>query len=153
MLSLFVSGIALSFAVLGASGLLPDKKPFPLEQMFNSPGAAYTLAAFAIVVAPFMEELIFRGVLFSFFECHGGVRFAVIGTALLFGALHVPEYWGAWTHALLILGVGLIFSVTRAITGSLAPSVVLHIAYNTTLMTLLFFGTHHFKSVEALAIR
>jgi len=152
-LRLFAAGILMAFGVLGASALVPDKKPFPLEQMFNSPAAAYTVAAFAILIAPFMEELIFRGILFTFFERHAGLRFAVISTALLFAALHVPEYWGAWTHALLILVVGVVFSLTRGWTDSLVPSIILHVAYNTCLMTLLFFGTHHFRSIEAAVVR
>jgi CAAX protease family protein len=152
-LRLFLGGITMAFGVLGASSLLPDKKPFPLEQMFNSPAAAYTVAAFAIIVAPFMEELIFRGVLFTFFERHAGLRFAVVSTALLFAALHVPEYWGAWNHVLLILAVGLIFSLARGATDSLAPSVILHVAYNTSLMVMLFFATHHFRTIQAAVAR
>jgi len=152
-LTLFLGGIMMAFGVLAASSLLPDKKPFPLEQMFNSPAAAYTVAAFAIFVAPFMEELIFRGVLFTFFERHAGLRFAVISTALLFAALHVPEYWGAWNHVWLILVVGLIFSLARGQTDSLAPSVILHVAYNTSLMAMLFFATHHFHTIQAVTVR
>jgi membrane protease YdiL (CAAX protease family) len=150
---LFLGGIAMAFFVLGASSLLPDKKPFPLEQMFNSPASAYTVAAFAILAAPFMEELIFRGVLFTFFERHAGLGFAVISTALLFAALHVPEYWGAWNHVLLILMVGFIFSLARGTTDSLAPSVILHVAYNAALMVMLFFATHHFRTIQAVAAR
>ena len=150
-LRLFLGGIAMVLASLAVSHFLPDKSPFPLEQLFNSPAAAYTLAAFAIFAAPFMEELIFRGVLFAFFERHGGLRFAVISTTLLFGALHVPEYWGAWTHALIILGVGLICSLVRAITDSLAPSVILHAVFNGSGMVMLFFATDHFRTVQALA--
>jgi uncharacterized protein len=142
-------GILMAFAVLLASRVSPDTKPFPLEQMFSSPAAAYALGAFAVVVAPFMEELIFRGVLFTFFERHAGVRFAVLSTGVLFGAFHVPEYWGAWTHVLLILLVGLVFSLTRGVTDSLAPSVILHMGYNASLMVLLFFATHHFRAVQA----
>jgi len=152
-LRLFLGGIAMVLVSLVVSHFLPDKNPFPLEQWFNSPAAAYTLAAFAIFVAPFMEELIFRGVLFTFFERHAGVRFAVISTALLFGALHVPEYWGAWTHALIILGVGLICSLVRGITDSLAPSVILHIVFNGSGIVMLFFATHHFHTLQAVVTR
>ncbi len=152
-LRLFLGGIAMAFGVLVVSRFLPDKNPFPFEQMLNSPAAAYAVAALAVLPAPFMEELIFRGVLFTFFERHAGLRFAVVSTALLFAALHVPEYWGAWNHVLLILAVGLIFSLARGITDSLVPSVILHVAYNTSLMVMLFFATHHFRTIQAVVAR
>lgn len=144
----FMGGIALALFTLLALALLPDKQSFPLEQLFSSPRAAYVVGGFAVLVAPFMEEIIFRGVLFAFLENLVGSRFAIVTTALLFAALHLPEYWGAWHHAALIVLVGAVFSVTRGITGSLTPSVILHFAYNTTLMTGLFIGTQQFQGLE-----
>ncbi len=146
-LRFFLGGILLALAVRHAPTLLPDVETFPLERLFSSPAAAYAVAGFAVLVAPFMEELIFRGVLFSVFERLVGLRFAIASTALLFAGLHVPEYWRAWNHVLLILLVGVVFSVARGLTGSLAPSVILHLAYNASLMTALFFESHHFRAI------
>ena len=145
----FMGGLALALFTLLGLVLLPDKGSFPMEQLFTSPQAAYVVGGFAVLVAPFMEELIFRGVLFAFFERLAGLRFAIVSTALLFAGLHIPEYWGAWHHAALILLVGLVFSAVRGVTGSLAPSVVLHLAYNTMVMTGLFVGTQHFRGIRA----
>lgn len=139
-----LGGAALSLVVMIVPPLLPEKKSFPLEKMFNSPASAYAIAAFAVLIAPFMEELLFRGLLFAFFEKHGGLTFAIISTAILFAGLHIPEYWGAWNHVIMILVVGLTFSIVRGATGSLTPSFVLHLAYNGTLMLLLFLQTQHF---------
>lgn len=143
-----MGGLALALFTLLALLALPDKGSFPMEQLFTSPQAAYVVGGFAVLVAPFMEELIFRGVLFAFFENLAGLRFAIVSTALLFAGLHVPEYWGAWHHATLILLVGLVFSAARGMTGSLAPSVILHLAYNTSVMTGLFIGTQHFRAIK-----
>ncbi len=151
--SFFLEGILLGVAVRFAPTLLPDKETFPLERLFSSPEAAYAVAVFAVFIAPFMEELIFRGVLFSFFETKIGLRFAVASTAALFAGLHVPEYWGAWNHVFLILLVGVVFSLARGLTGSIAPSVVLHLAYNASLMTGLFFQTHHFRTLQTIFAR
>ena len=145
-----MGGIALALFTLVALVLLPDKQSFPLEQLFTSRRAAYLVGGFAVLVAPFMEELIFRGVLFAFLENLVGLRFAVVSTALMFAALHVPEYWGAWHHAALILLVGVAFSAARGLTGSLAPSVILHFAYNTTLMTGLFIGSERFREIQGV---
>ncbi len=144
-----LGGAALSLVVMIIPPLLPEKKGFPLEKMFNSPASAYAIAAFAVLVAPFMEELLFRGLLFAFFEKHGGLTFAIISTAILFAGLHIPEYWGAWNNVVMILIVGLTFSIVRGKTGSLTPSFVLHLAYNGTLMFLLFLQTQHFHKMPA----
>lgn len=145
-LRLFLGGVLLAFAAAYMPPLLPDKETFPLRQLFSSPAAAYGVAAFAILVAPFMEEVIFRGVLFVIFERQAGVWFAIVGTAGLFAVFHVPEYWGAWNHLLLVSLAGVAFSLARGLTSSLASSVVLHAAYNASLMTALFFDTRHFHS-------
>lgn len=140
-------GALLALAVQLFPPIFPAQEDFPLQRLFSSPESAYAIGAFAIFVAPFMEELIFRGVLFRFFEHRVGLWFAVAGTATLFAALHVPEYWGAWNHVLLIFLVGVVFSLARGVTGSLAPSVILHLAYNTSLMLLLFLDTDRFQTI------
>ncbi len=150
-LELVLGGALLAVFVELAPTLLPDKPTFPLQRMFSSPEAAYATGIFAVLVAPFMEELIFRGVLFAFFERFGGLTFAVVTTAVLFAALHMEEYSGAWNHLLLILVVGLVFSLARGLSGSLAPSVILHTAYNFTVMLTLFLATQHFRAIPALS--
>ena len=48
----------------------------------------------------------------------------------------------------MILVVGMVFSLARGITGSLAPSIILHIGYNSLIMTGLFFSTQHFRTAS-----
>ena len=148
-----LAGISLAWVLTLLPSFLPDQEDFPLGRLFSSPAAAYAVAAFAILVAPIMEELIFRGILFSVFERLGGLPFAVVSTALLFAGLHVSEYWGAWNHVLLIVVVGFAFSFARGFTGSITPGVLMHLAYNASQMVMLFFGTHHFKNLHAVLVR
>lgn len=140
-------GAVMTVAIALLPPLLPDATQFPLQDLFNSRAAAYAIGAFAVLVAPFMEELIFRGVLFGIFESLMGLRSAILITALLFGGLHVPEYWGAWNHMFLLFLVGLVFSLVRGRTGSLAPSVFLHAGYNSSMMVALFLSTQHFHNM------
>jgi hypothetical protein len=149
MLVCLAGGALLTVAIALLPPLLPDASQFPLENLFNSRAAAYAIGAFAVAVAPFMEELIFRGLLFGIFESQVGLRFAILITAILFGGLHVPEYWGAWNHMLLIFFVGLVFSLARGRSGSLAPSVFLHVGYNGSMMIALFVSTQHFRNLNA----
>jgi membrane protease YdiL (CAAX protease family) len=115
--------------------------------------ASYAIGAFAIGVAPVIEELVFRGLLFAIFERAVGLRFAIVATAVLFAGLHVPEYWHAWNHVLMILVVGVVFSLARGKSGTLTPSILLHIGYNASMMTSLFFTTQHFRALEGLFAR
>jgi hypothetical protein len=149
-LGCLAGGTLMVVAIALLPPLLPDATQFPLESLFNSRGAAYAIGAFAILVAPVMEEMIFRGILFAIFESQVGLRFAILVTAILFGGLHVPEYWGAWNHMFLIFLVGLVFSLARGMSGSLAPSVFLHAGYNASMMIGLFLSTEHFRNLNAL---
>jgi CAAX protease family protein len=149
----FAAGILLSAAVEFAPTLLPDRSNFPLREFFSSPAVAYAVGAFAVFVAPLMEELIFRGVLFAIFESRVGRTFAILSTAVLFTALHLWEYAGAWNHLFLLLLVGLVFSAARGWTQSLAPSVILHTAYNLTQVLLLYVGTQQFRTLQGLLLK
>lgn len=153
MFRFVLAGIALGFAFDFAPKLLPERQDFPLEQLFNSPQSAYAIAFFAVFAAPLVEEIVFRGVLFNFFERLVGLRFAIATTALLFASLHVPEYWGAWNHVLLILVVAVVLSLTRGLTGSLAASVTVHFSYNLSQMAALFISSQQFRAVHGYLLR
>ena len=142
-----LAGLGLALGVRLAPTLVPDKDTFPLQDLFTSPGAALAIATFAVTLAPFMEELIFRGFIFAILEKTFGVTTAVVASAALFALSHVPEYWGAWNHVLLVSLVGLTLSLTRARTGSLTPSIIMHTAYNLVLVTILYFETDGFQNL------
>jgi hypothetical protein len=148
-----VGGGGLALTVSLVLTLRPDSQGFPLEKMFDSRAASYAIGAFAISMAPVVEELVFRGLLFAILERAVGLRFAVVTTAVLFAGLHIPEYWHAWNHLFMILVVGVVFSLARGATGSLTPSILLHIGYNFLIMAGLFFSTQHFHAVSGFGAR
>jgi len=143
-----LGGAGLAAVVNLALVLQPDVQDFPLERLFNSRMACYAIGGFAIAIAPAVEELVFRGLLYAIFERLAGTPLAVLSTALLFAGLHIPEYWHAWNHMVMILLVGMAFSFARGLTGSLTPSILLHIGYNSLMMTGLFFSTQHFRTAS-----
>ncbi len=152
-LEFFAGGCLLSLLVQYTPTLVPERESFPLRQFFSTPALAYTVGVFAVLIAPLMEELVFRGVLFIIFESRFGLGWAVALTALLFAALHISEYWGAWNHLLMLLVVSLVFSLARGATGSVTPSYLLHLAYNGLMMLALYAQTRHFQSVGLLFLR
>lgn len=127
-------GFGLALIVMLGSSLFPSMQRTPLERIFGEGRAIYLLGLFGILVAPFVEELIFRGFLFPIFEKLGGSRVAVLVTALIFSGLHVPQLWGSWPAITLIFLVGLVFSFIRARTGLLTPCWITHLMYNSTLV-------------------
>jgi membrane protease YdiL (CAAX protease family) len=141
-------GVGLAVIANFVLWLLPDAQPFPLEKLFDSRAASFALCAFAISFAPLIEEVFFRGLLFAVAERSMGWPLAAVISAVLFAALHIPEYWHAWHHVMMILAVGIVFSLARGMTGSLTPSVILHIGYNSFIVTGLFFSTQYFRSMN-----
>lgn len=79
------------------------------------------------VVTAFREELVYRGVLFGWLSDHFGVVLAVLCSAAVFAAMHLPL--GA-VGAAVALVAGLMLGWLRAASGSLWPGILLHAAAN-----------------------
>jgi len=108
------------------------------------------MAGFGILVAPFIEELFFRGFLYPALARPLGVAAAVILTSVPFTLMHGSQLSFAWAPMLMLLIVGLALGLVRARTKSLAPSVLIHIGYNTTLFVMLFIDTGGFRHLEKM---
>jgi membrane protease YdiL (CAAX protease family) len=134
-------GVLLAFVVLWISTLFPSTKSAPIEQLLKDPISASLFAVLGVFLAPFVEEVIFRGFIYPVVERKLGKIFAVVSTAFLFAAVHVNQLWGSWTGIFLILVVGITLSTVRAKTDSLVPSFVIHISYNSTICLLFLAGS------------
>lgn len=128
--------------------LSPSEKELPIERLFTSPAAGYLLTVFGICVAPFVEELVFRGFFYPVFERLWGFVAAVLITGFLFALLHASQLWGGWQELAAILVVGSTLSYFRGKTGSLVPSFLMHLAYNTALFVSLYFSTDRFQALK-----
>ncbi|MEJ2187419.1 MAG: type II CAAX endopeptidase family protein [Gemmatimonadota bacterium] len=94
------------------------------------------LAAIAVLVAPPVEETLFRGVLLEGLLRRISRFDAILLTTLLFGVGHLPDILGNWPAVTAILGGGWILAELRLRTRSLVPGVAAHMAYNGVLMAL-----------------
>ena len=62
-------GALLALTVGGLTWLLPKASHrIPMEHLFRDPASAFLLAAFGVLIAPAVEELLFRGFLFPVIE-------------------------------------------------------------------------------------
>ena len=129
--------IALVAVVWGLEKLIPpdvSKLTGPMEQLARShgwPRAVFILLA--LVVAPPVEEFVFRGGLFASLS-RFGVAAATLLTTLIFVLFHAADkihYWPGFVDVAL-LSLAAIFLRLRY--RSLWPAIVLHFLYNAALI-------------------
>jgi len=120
----------------------------PINEFFRDRPSAFLLAAFGIMVAPLMEELIFRGFLYPALARFTGVVPAIIITGVGFAFLHGTQLGYAWAPLLVLLVVGLALTVARVLTKSVAACVLMHMAYNFTLFLQVYIGTQGFRHMQ-----
>jgi uncharacterized protein len=147
----FFGGVGLALTIQFLSALLPIPKQLPIEKYFKDAGGTYLMVIFGITIAPLMEELFFRGFLYPVVARRAGVNAGIVITAFLFALIHQSQLGRAWAPVLLLFVVGVVLTYVRARTGSVGSSFLLHVAYNTTLFTLLWLQTDHFHHMERAA--
>jgi len=129
---------------------MPQKTPF--DQFFATPSNAYLVAAFAVTLAPLMEEIFFRGFLYPVLARRLGAVWGILLTGLLFGLVHSPQYGWSRGPVLIVCLVGVVLTTVRAATKSVASSFLAHVGYNGTLMVLAAWTTDGFKHMEKAAV-
>jgi membrane protease YdiL (CAAX protease family) len=129
-------GAMLALMVSFAGRLFNEKGELPIEELFHSRPTVILLMSFGILVAPLVEETMFRGFLYPIVARRFGVGAGVIVTGILFGGMHAQQLWGGWGQIGLLIGVGIVLTWVRARTGTVMASYLVHLGYN----SLLFLG-------------
>lgn len=112
----------LALVVLESLGIAPE--PGPAEQALNQLDPIVVIPA-VVLVAPIAEEVFFRGVVFNAWLREGGRRWAFIGSAVLFAAIHLSL---VSLVPILLLGLALAWVYER--TGNLIAPIVMHAVSN-----------------------
>ena len=145
-----LAGFVLSLALQVLAHFLPIPKELPIDSFFRTPAEAWALSVLSVTLAPLMEELFFRGFLYPVLARRLGLPIAVFLTALGFALLHVAQLGRAWGPVLVIFLVGIVLTVVRAKTNSVAAGVLIHMAYNGTITIAMFAATDGFRHLEKL---
>lgn len=96
-----------------------------------------------VILAPFAEELVFRGVLLPAFSKKLGLTTAIILTSVLFGILHPP------VNAMIGIGIFAIFlALIYAFTRSIWPAIMLHSLKNLLAFIAIFFAEELLEYVD-----
>ncbi|MBA2606965.1 MAG: CPBP family intramembrane metalloprotease, partial [Acidobacteria bacterium] len=90
----------------------------------------YLVAFLATFTAPLVEEVIYRGILYSAFQKTFGVGLAILFVTIVFAAVHVPQYYPSYSTIFLICLLSLVLTLIRVWTGNLLPCIVLHTLFN-----------------------
>jgi membrane protease YdiL (CAAX protease family) len=145
---LLALGAVMLFTLGLMQSLLPMPKDTPFEHLFDRPRDAYLLSIIAVTLGPLMEELFFRGLMYPVLARRMGAAWGIALTALPFGLIHLPQYGWAWGAALVIVLVGVVCGVVRAVTGSVGASFLVHVGYNGTQMIIAVVYTQGFRHME-----
>lgn len=119
------------FTVAGVvSHFLPEQDNEMLRLLRSSYTTTLVVAFLATFTAPLVEEVIYRGVMYSAFQRTFGVSGGVVLVTFFFALVHVPQYWGSPGTILMICLLSLILTLIRVKTDSLLPCVILHTIFN-----------------------
>ncbi len=172
-----ISASVVCFFVAMINGMLmPGPANAPIDQLFKAPGAAWILFAFGVTLAPFFEEMAFRGFLLPAFctaydwtvEHYTGaarrhldedgnpqwsLSAMVVGavlTSIPFALMHGAQTSWSLGPFLLLIFVSLVLCSVRLYTRSLAASTLVHACYNFMLFSFMLLGTAGFKHLDKM---
>lgn len=85
---------------------------------------------YPVIAGPIFEDMIYRGLVMTALEKGKKWGLDVLGSAILFGILHISSHGWVLTDFCVYMGGGLIFAVLFRVTKSIYWPIGLHIVYN-----------------------
>jgi uncharacterized protein len=141
-------GFLLAAMVELASVAFGNNAKVPIQALFEDRRTAILLLLMAVLVAPVIEETVFRGYVYPVITRSWGVAAGVLVTGMLFGLLHAPQLWGGWVQIALLVVVGIVFTYARAVTRTVLSSYLLHVSYNFFVSFAFLLGSHWLRLVS-----
>jgi uncharacterized protein len=148
-LGFIFSGSMLAILATVSSSTFKSSTKMPIEQFFQDRRSALLLMSLGVLLAPVLEETIFRGYIYPVVARSFGVNASVLITGTLFGLLHASQLWGGWAQIGLLVLVGIVFTYARARTHTVVASYLLHLSYNSFLFLGFFVASHGFRHFPA----
>ncbi len=84
----------------------------------------------ATFTAPIVEEVVYRGVLFSAFQRSVGVPAAFAIVTFMFAFVHVPQYYPSYSTIFLLTLLSVSLTALRVVSKNLYPCIILHMLFN-----------------------
>jgi membrane protease YdiL (CAAX protease family) len=134
-------GFVLAVVVGWLGNFVGRESGIPMEKLFRSPQSVLMLMALGILVAPVVEETIFRGCIYPVIARKFGITTGIVATGALFGLAHAQQLGFDWGQIGLLICVGIVLTYVRARAGTVAASYFVHLGYNTILFAFFFIAT------------
>ena len=116
---------------------VPPRDISPFQEMVAIPGLSRALCgAIVMLLAPFTEEILFRGVLYGGYRKSFGAFRAAMLTTALFCLLHLPQIVHVATNLFGIVAMSLAALAARLRSGAIGPAIGVHVGYNIWIFTL-----------------
>jgi len=140
-------GLLLAAFVQIVSVAAGTKAKLPIERLFENRLTALLILLMAVLMAPLVEETIFRGFIYPVVARRFGRGVGIVATGTLFGLLHASQLWGGWTQIALLVFVGIVFTYARAVKGTVVASYLLHLSYNFSVSLLFVIASHGLRMI------
>ena len=137
-LACVIGAVLVAFGGDWITTAVPDTGPVNplLAAAYMDKGLAIQLwwIAGTVLIVPIGEEMVFRGAVQPYLAARIGNGFAILLAALCFVAMHLSQLDGYWPAMVAIFSLGVAAGVARWRTGSLYGAILVHVAYNSTVM-------------------
>ena len=160
----FAGGIGLAVCVAIISSRMKTPEHLPIQDLLKNRTGALLLMSMAVFVAPLIEETVFRGYLYPLFSAsyyrvarffgasqaeavRTGSGFGIVLTGTLFGLMHGAQLGWTWGLIAMLVTVGIIFTLARALAGTVVASFLLHLGYNSMIAFSAIVSTHGFTQM------
>ncbi len=114
--------------------VFPEQENEMDKLIHSSRAAVYLVAFFATFTAPIVEEVVYRGVLYSALQRKFGIILAVAFVTILFAAIHIPQYSSNnvpdFAAIIILVLLSLTLTMIRVKTKNLLPCIILHTIFN-----------------------
>jgi membrane protease YdiL (CAAX protease family) len=133
---IFLIIFVIEFVLIKMGQKTQDLSNIPdIQRLFSWP-----VLFFLVTIQPIGEEIFFRGFLFEKIEHFGGGIVAIFITAFLFGLAHMS--YGKIFPVLMPMVMGIVLGYIIFKTKNLYSSIIAHIIFNVTSLSLAYVGQH-----------
>ena len=112
-----------------------------IDQLSGERGVIISLLISAVIAAPFVEELVFRGVILRGLASTLSAWVAVVVQGLLFGAAHADAARGLGNLGLVLVlsTVGIVLGGAALLLRRIGPTIIAHMIFNGVVLLIVLF--------------
>jgi membrane protease YdiL (CAAX protease family) len=151
----FLLGCGMSFVVMAVTVAVKAPEHAPIQDMLKNRTMAFAFMGMAVLIAPLVEETLFRGYLYPMLAriisallrflgvaapqaASTGISFSIVLTGVFFGLMHGYQLGWSWAIVSALIGVGTVLTIVRARAETTLASFLMHLGYNSVIA---FLGT------------